>query len=131
MQVPNPSHSGSLCSFAEAFTGALLAGLYGSLRAQTPGVSPGLYAASTALNCGIASSIFFATREYIVGPLLLASIEGGQFGRRRRELEHRNAGLALVEAEYTTWRDIQQYKIVDSSLSGGVTGAVLNSWKGT
>jgi hypothetical protein len=129
MQVPKPLHHGSICSFAEAFTGALLAGLYGSLRAQIPGVSPGLYAASTALNCGIASSTFFVIREYLVSPLLLASIEGGQFGRRRRELEHRNDGLALIEAEYTTRKDIQQYKIVDSSLSGGVTGAVLNSWK--
>jgi hypothetical protein len=101
--------------------------MYGSMR-QHPGASPATYAVSTAMNSAIASATFFTLREYVISPFLLSTIEGGQYERRRRALEFSKSGLPISD-HYSMPSDARGIKLLDTAISGGITGAVLNSWK--
>jgi hypothetical protein len=95
-----------------ALTGALVAGTVGALR--QPSVPPAALAASAAFNSGIAGSTFFSIREYFVSPLLAASRAGEQ--PSTTDIPH-------------SLSDIRTYKLLDTTLAGGITGSVLYSWK--
>ncbi|KDQ60767.1 hypothetical protein JAAARDRAFT_561401 [Jaapia argillacea MUCL 33604] len=90
-----------------------LAASYGLLKPKGP--PPVALALSAGINGGIAGATFFSIREYLITPLFL-SIQDGltsspQLGER------------------LTWRDMRMDRVVDTGLSGAITGGLLNSIK--
>lgn len=68
-------------------------------------------------------------REYAVSPLLVSSLPWKQYETRRRALElgpTHNATQSTI-----SWSDLRTYNLLDTSISGAFTGALLNSWKST
>jgi hypothetical protein len=129
-------------SFSIAITGALIAGTY-ALAKRRGRVVASIYAASAALNCGIASATFFSTltvyfssvpasllvgcRGYVIVPLLDQTLPS-----RLHERESARRVPASPEAPTggaTTWGAMRSHRVLDSALSGGITGSVLNTWR--
>ncbi|PSR83092.1 hypothetical protein PHLCEN_2v5896 [Hermanssonia centrifuga] len=98
--------------------------IYGTFK----GWPIGPLAGSSALNGGIAAATFFSLREYIVSPLLLSTVDAGQFSRRKWELEaphEKQPG----RSERLTWWGMRARKLPDAAVSGAITGGVLYTLK--
>jgi len=83
--------------------------------------------ATTLASSGIASVVFFSLREYIVSPLLVSGSPSPQFVRRRRELEATQSGRNH-EPDTLTWWEMRTHKVPDTTISGAISGGLLNSW---
>ncbi|KAI0054019.1 hypothetical protein FA95DRAFT_1600518 [Auriscalpium vulgare] len=109
-----------------AFAGASVAGTYAIARGRGQGVAT-IFAASAALNCGIAGATFFSLREYAVKPVLVSTLPFKQYARRRmlrEEWPSDSPPLANL-----TWWDMRTHCVPDSMLSGAFTGSILNAWR--
>ncbi|KAI9509338.1 hypothetical protein F5148DRAFT_1188022 [Russula earlei] len=105
--------------FSIAVTGALIAGTYALAKRRGQAVA-GIYAASAALNCGIAGATFFSVRGYVVTPFLDQLMPSRLHGH----------GHERASADGTvTWAAMRLHGVLDAALSGGVTGSVLNTWR--
>jgi len=123
-----------------AITGALITGTY-ALATRRGKVVAGIYAASTALNCGIAGATFLSTlivfftpvsvspsvgiRGYAIVPLLDQTLSS-------RLLAQESAQRGSVSPEVSTngavtWGTMRLHRVLDSALSGGITGSILNT----
>ncbi|KIM65331.1 hypothetical protein SCLCIDRAFT_1212502 [Scleroderma citrinum Foug A] len=101
-----------------------LAGVYGALK----GHSPVKLSFFSAVNSGIAAATFFSIREYIVGPALTLTHPGKQYQLRRENMKDFVDGISR-EREMLTWSDIRTSCLLDSAISGAITGGILNTWK--
>jgi len=84
-----------------------------------------IYAASAALNCGVAGATFFSVRAYVVVPLLNQAL-------RPREQDGLRETLASTDTSSNsavTWGSMRLHHTLDSALSGGFTGGVWNTWR--
>lgn len=67
-------------------------------------------------------------REFAVSPILVSMLDTPQYKRRRLELEGRNR----LEAPHThrlTWSDMRMHNLLDSTISGALTGGILYSYQ--
>lgn len=107
----------------------MITGTY-ALAKRRGQVIAGIYAASAALNCGIAGATFFSVRGYVIVPLLDQAVPS-RLRERERE-SPRRAPEVLPEASRSdgvTWGAMRLNRVLDSALSGGITGSVLNTWR--
>ncbi|KAI6036530.1 hypothetical protein BKA83DRAFT_133564 [Pisolithus microcarpus] len=92
----------------------ITAGLYGTLG----GHPPARLALFSAVNGGLAAATFFSIREYIVVPVLTLT------------QDHYYSQKGIEETEPTlSWIHIRTSHLLDSAVSGGITGGILNTWK--
>ncbi|KIO13418.1 hypothetical protein M404DRAFT_12371 [Pisolithus tinctorius Marx 270] len=99
------------------------AALYGVLG----GHPPARLALFSAVNGGLAAATFFSIREYIVGPVLTLTHVGNHH-TRRKESESAVDGFTGTEPALS-WSHIRTSRLLDSAISGGIAGGVLNAWK--
>ncbi|KAF8559632.1 hypothetical protein OG21DRAFT_468915 [Imleria badia] len=104
----------SLCGVA--------AGLYGGF---THG-APSKFLLYSAVNSGIVATTFFSIREYVVSPIMVLTLPGRQYQLRRQRLFH---SVGTEEPTSLSWADIRASRLLDSGISGGLTGGILNTWK--
>lgn len=97
--------------------------LYGVLG----GHPPARLALFSAVNGGLAAATFFSIREYIVGPVLTLTHVGNHH-TRRKESESAVDGFTGTEPALS-WSHIRTSRLLDSAISGGIAGGVLNAWK--
>ncbi|KAI0256652.1 hypothetical protein BJV78DRAFT_1117210, partial [Lactifluus subvellereus] len=86
-----------------------------------------IYAASAALNCGVAGATYFGIRGYFIVPILNQVLPS-----RLHEQERLPKALASSEessSRAVTWGAMRLHRALDSALSGGITGSVLNTWR--
>ncbi|KDR73651.1 hypothetical protein GALMADRAFT_251427 [Galerina marginata CBS 339.88] len=97
---------------------ALITGVYTIFRKQP---QSGIIVGVAALNSGITAATFFTCREYVVSPALVHFAPWLQYARRRREL-----GIDLsTPTEPGSLLDLHTNKLLDSALSGAITGGML------
>ncbi|ETW85974.1 hypothetical protein HETIRDRAFT_100471 [Heterobasidion irregulare TC 32-1] len=92
--------------FANTVSGAAIVGTYALAKGRGQAVAA-LLASSAALNCGIAGATFFGIREYLVQ----AHPEDG------------------IHRGHLTWWDMRTHNVLDSLVSGGITGGILRAWR--
>jgi hypothetical protein len=68
-------------------------------------------------------------REYAVSPVLALTLPGRQYQLRRQRLFHPVGNSVLVEPASLSWADIRTSRLLDSGISGGLAGGILNTWK--
>ncbi|KIK31145.1 hypothetical protein PISMIDRAFT_133564 [Pisolithus microcarpus 441] len=96
----------------------ITAGLYGTLG----GHPPARLALFSAVNGGLAAATFFSIREYIVVPVL--TLTQDHYTRRKESKS------AVDRTEPTlSWIHIRTSHLLDSAVSGGITGGILSTWK--
>ncbi|KII88292.1 hypothetical protein PLICRDRAFT_54134 [Plicaturopsis crispa FD-325 SS-3] len=105
----------ALTSLASAAT----FGLYGAYKGK--GRLTGALVASAALNGGLTAATFFSIREVAVSPLFDYLRSSGAQGT--------GSSLATSLAAPLSWSDMRTHKVLDSALSGSITGGLLNAWK--
>ncbi|KAH9063480.1 hypothetical protein EDB87DRAFT_1603957 [Lactarius vividus] len=113
-------------TIASSIAGAFIAGTYALAKRRGQAVAS-IYAASAALNCGIAGATFFSVRGYVVVPLLNQALRA-----RLHERDGRRETPASIETSSNsavTWRAMRLHHTIDSALSGGFTGGVWNTWR--
>jgi hypothetical protein len=108
--------------------------------------NPGLLTSSAVLNSGATAFVFFgmfpgqpslqlsdllkACREFAISPLLIHFASGEQYAHRRRELGinplTKNEASSLQEL---SWTDLRWNKLLDSGLSGMLTGGALRGFR--
>ncbi|KAJ3524916.1 hypothetical protein NMY22_g10795 [Coprinellus aureogranulatus] len=71
--------------------------------------APAVIAGFAAVNTGITAGTFFGLREFIVGPVLAAS-------------SREDASVRRVE-------DLRTEKLLDSGISGAITGGLIRGWR--
>lgn len=81
----------------------------------------------SAVNSGIAAATFFSIREYVVGPALTLTHPGKQYQLRRKNMKDLD-GISRAR-EILTWSDIRTSYLLDSAISGAISGGILNTWK--
>ncbi len=64
-------------------------------------------------------------REYVISPVLIRTIPGVQYARRRRD-----AGISQLPTdgdvpENVSWTEMRTSKLLDTGISGAITGGVL------
>lgn len=67
-------------------------------------------------------------REYLVSPILLSTLPLPQYARRKIELQDIK-GKRAEHYSPMSWVDMRMHKLLDSGLSGALTGGMLNAWK--
>jgi len=84
-------------------------------------------ASTSVLNGGMVAATFFTVREYAVSPVLVSNLSGRQYGTRRkiRELGPQK----IVTDTPLTWSELRTYNLLDTGISGTLTGGLLNTWK--
>ncbi|TFK42296.1 hypothetical protein BDQ12DRAFT_675962 [Crucibulum laeve] len=85
-----------------------------------------MVAGASAVNTGVTAAAFFAFREYIIGPTLVYTAPGDQYARRRRQLGIDPPNDASAPISFS---EIRANKMLDSGLSGAVTGALLRGYR--
>lgn len=92
--------------------------------------NPGFLTAAAVLNSSASASVFFGCREFVVSPLLIHFATGEQYERQRQRL-----GKSPVTKDETStlpamsWNDLRWNKLLDSGLSGMLTGAALRGFR--
>ncbi|KAF9532221.1 hypothetical protein CPB83DRAFT_890967 [Crepidotus variabilis] len=92
---------------------------------------PGTLTSAAAINSGVTALVFFTCREYAAGPLLTRFASGQQYASRRRELAITPlpADENYLTSQTVAWSDLRWNKLLDSGLSGAVTGGVLRTMR--
>ncbi|KAJ3736088.1 hypothetical protein DFJ43DRAFT_1150383 [Lentinula guzmanii] len=107
-------HSGlSYFLFSLAAASAFGTGIHGILTAQS---NISLRVFSAGINGGISGATFFSIREFAVSPLLVATLHFAQYERRRKESD---------TLENLKWAEIRTDRLLDSAVSGSLTGGIL------
>ncbi|KAI0005989.1 hypothetical protein BJV74DRAFT_801332 [Russula compacta] len=115
-------------AIASSVTGALITGTYALAKRRGPVVA-GIYATSAALNCGIAGATFFSIRGYVILPLL-NQVLPSRLSRYERESIRKTTTSPETSVDGAmTWGAMRLHRTLDSALSGGITGGVLNTWR--
>ncbi|KAI0748584.1 hypothetical protein C8Q80DRAFT_748250 [Daedaleopsis nitida] len=86
--------------------------LYQGSRHPTP------LALSASVNGGIAGAIFFSIREVLVGPALRSAVPSA-----------RHAQESSNVSPQSSWAHLRMRQLPDSTVSGALTGAILNAWQ--
>ncbi|TFK30270.1 hypothetical protein FA15DRAFT_752359 [Coprinopsis marcescibilis] len=102
---------------------ALTVGAYGALLGRP---LPTVAAGFAAFNAGMTAVTFFGIREFIVSPMLVHNAPWPQYARRREEL-----GLAspLDPTSPRSMSELRWQNILDSGISGAITGGLIRGWK--
>ncbi|KAF7985124.1 hypothetical protein HWV62_9041 [Athelia sp. TMB] len=79
----------------------------------------GPLAGASALNGGLVAATFFSVREYGVSPLLSTN-----FARPRQETSQVDGHTTP-----TSWADMRKHHVLDSAVSGALTGGMFNTWQ--
>lgn len=68
-------------------------------------------------------------REYAAGPLLTRFAPGKEYATRRKELglDPLPSDESYSSSQAVSWADLRRNKLLDSGLSGALTGGVLRS----
>ncbi|KAF8912109.1 hypothetical protein CPB84DRAFT_1957752 [Gymnopilus junonius] len=111
--------SSSTKTVALATASALGTGVYTIFRKQP---HTGLLVGIAAVNSGITAATFFSCREYFISPLLLLAAPWQQYSRRRQEL---GIYASSLPTEAGSLSDLRTNKLLDSALSGAITGGLL------
>ncbi|KAG9318539.1 hypothetical protein JVU11DRAFT_630 [Chiua virens] len=112
-----PHNSASICGVA--------AGIYGGVKHG----APSKFLFYSAVNSGIVAATFFSIREYLVSPVLILIHPGRQYQLRRQRLFQSVGNATLDEPTPLSWTDIRTSYLLDSGVSGGFAGGILNAWK--
>lgn len=65
----------------------------------------------------------------MVSPVLVSTLPGRQYQLRRQRSSHPVGNPMSEEAASLSWPDIRASRLLDSGISGGLAGGVLNTWK--
>jgi len=84
----------------------------------------GVLASQTAVNTSAVAATFFCIREYAVSPLLVSNLSWKQYETRRIALE-----LGPTAQPSLSWSDLRTHNLLDTGISGALTGGLLNSFK--
>ncbi|GHJ84215.1 hypothetical protein NliqN6_0617 [Naganishia liquefaciens] len=106
---------------ALALLGATTGGTLAVLRAQHP--LP--LVLGMGLNGAVAGLSFFGIREYVVSPLLVASLDGPGY-RRRRQLASASAPAVDVVTPTNEISLMRNDRVMDSALAGGIAGSSIS-----
>ncbi|PBL02383.1 hypothetical protein ARMGADRAFT_1158927 [Armillaria gallica] len=103
-------------------TCAFITGAYGILN-RFPNYAE--LSAAAAINSGATAATFFGIREYVISPVLIRTVPGVQYARRRRD-----AGISQLPTdgdvpENVSWTEMRTNKLLDTGISGAITGGVL------
>ncbi|KAG7449072.1 uncharacterized protein BT62DRAFT_1073604 [Guyanagaster necrorhizus] len=103
-------------------TCAFITGVYGILN-RFPNYAE--LSAAAAINSGATAATFFSLREYVISPVLVRTIPGVQYARRRRD-----AGISKLPtdgdmSENVSWTEMRSSKLLDTGISGAITGGFL------
>ncbi|KAH6908295.1 hypothetical protein BKA70DRAFT_266172 [Coprinopsis sp. MPI-PUGE-AT-0042] len=88
---------------------------------------PPVVAAFAAFNSGCTAGVFFGLREFAVGPLLVYTAPWSQYVNRRRLLGIGEDGMS--EPHTPSIQDVRSDKLLDSGISGAITGGLVRGWK--
>ncbi|KZO95890.1 hypothetical protein CALVIDRAFT_598936 [Calocera viscosa TUFC12733] len=101
----------------------LLGAAYGAGYGLVKRSSSLLFGFTTGTSACLATSIFFGVREWAVSPLLVSTINQGQYAQRRIQYQGDHVdGPDPKEG----WTEMRLYKVPDSALAGALTGGALN-----
>lgn len=71
-------------------------------------------------------------REFVVSPLLVSTLETPQYMRRRQEIEGVGRSGSDPQQQHShrlSWSEMRMHKLLDSTISGALTGGILYSWQ--
>ncbi|KJA14817.1 hypothetical protein HYPSUDRAFT_194783 [Hypholoma sublateritium FD-334 SS-4] len=85
----------------------------------------GLVVTAAAMNSAVTGATFFVVREYAVVPTLTRLVPFEQYARRRRELGIDPPSTDSSLPSTVSPSDIRRDKILDSAVSGSITGSLL------
>ncbi|EAU88878.1 hypothetical protein CC1G_12649 [Coprinopsis cinerea okayama7 len=89
---------------------------------------PVVAAGFAGVNAGMTAATFFGLREFIVSPLLVHNAPWRQYAVRRKERGIPKPGDS-VTLEESSVADIRSNKLLDTGISGAVTGGLMRGWK--
>ncbi|KAG8711620.1 hypothetical protein FRC08_015678 [Ceratobasidium sp. 394] len=124
---PNAAITVSLGTLCTSFAGALGGASYALVKSQPPS----LMGFAAGVNSGIAGLTFFALREYAISPALVLSLDTSEYARRRADLGILSPfpSASTLATPPDELRAIRQNRLLDTSISGALTGAGLNYWR--
>ncbi|KAJ7271950.1 hypothetical protein B0H12DRAFT_1215875 [Mycena haematopus] len=89
------------------------------LYATFTGKSHQRLATASAFNSAVTAATFFTIREYLISPTIRVAVD---YSGQRRESTHESDNAA---PEYLSWSGLRRHNLLDSGLSGAVTGGIL------
>ncbi|KAI9466163.1 hypothetical protein BJY52DRAFT_329801 [Lactarius psammicola] len=113
-------------TISSSVAGAFITGTYALAKRRGRAVAC-IYAASAALNCGVAGATFFSVRGYVVTPLLNQVLRPGP--REQDALRETPVPTETSSNSTVTWGAMRLHHTFDSAVSGGFTGGVWNTWR--
>ncbi|KAI0691039.1 hypothetical protein BC835DRAFT_1279928, partial [Cytidiella melzeri] len=81
-------------------------------------------ALASAYSSSITGATFFSFREYVVGPLRVLYVDGSQDLRQNGGVEG-----STQRNRHLSWSEMRTHKLLDSSISGALTGGLLYSFR--
>ncbi|KAJ6630597.1 hypothetical protein B0H10DRAFT_836527 [Mycena sp. CBHHK59/15] len=75
-------------------------------------------ALASAFNSAVSAATFFTIREYVVSPTISATVD---YSRQRGEAVAENKATP----EHLSWSRLRTHNLIDSGLSGAITGGIL------
>ncbi|KAG8217562.1 hypothetical protein J3R82DRAFT_5713 [Butyriboletus roseoflavus] len=113
------------CASSQTSLGGVAGGFYGGFKHG----APTKFLLYSAVNSGIVAATFFSIREYVISPVLVSMLPGSQYQLRRQRLSLSVGQPMSEEAAFLSWADIRTSRLLDSGVSGGLAGGILNVWK--
>jgi hypothetical protein len=127
------------------FFAALITGLGAGVFEAFKGRPAAIAASTSALNGGMVAATFFSepyfclhqttpltvepaplgVREYAVSPILVSNLSWRQYETRALGLQK------IVTDKPLSWSELRTYNLLDTGISGALTGGLLNTWKST
>jgi len=81
-----------------------------------------------AVNSGLVGWSFFGIREILVSPLLTSTLPWKEYQRRR--IAYKMEPLSSdVDVQSTTVNDVRKNRLLDTFISGGLTGSIMRTIK--
>jgi len=112
------------------------AGVLVSASAINSGVTAGLFFSALNFSCAFAQNVLIspdlhlAWRELFISPFLLRVVPGQHYAHRRQEVgDAPQEGDEIFASQAMSWSELRSYKLLDSGLSGMITGGVLRGMR--
>jgi len=109
------------------FITTLITGLGTGVFKAFKGRPVALAASTSALDGGMVAATFFTVREYAVSPVLVSNLPWRQYETRRKIQKLRPQNI--VTDTPLTWSELRMYNLLDTGISGALTGGFLNTCK--
>ncbi|KAF9053019.1 hypothetical protein BJ165DRAFT_831703 [Panaeolus papilionaceus] len=112
-----------------AVASALVTGSVAALRGHK---QPGAVAAASTVNSAITAATFFSIRELAISPLLVHLSPLKEHASQRQALSSTSKSTPktpVVSSDDISWSSLRRHNLLDSGLSGAVTGGLLRGIK--